>query len=213
MLAPSFAESLVQPQTRQRCGGWGGSRSEGGGSIHHESTTSAVADALERRLVGFCEESGHFQSLRPTKPVEVSAEWYVPKRWTWRFNAPIDSDTHNTISEVRAVALAVMHATSATANWDSRLACFSDAGAAIGCYSKGRSSSWKCNFYCRQVACCSFVANIRLYLRWVASEHNCADGPSRGLRRPGVAPETVSKAKAALAKVWDAYCSSTSATA
>ena len=205
MLAPSFAESLVQPQTRQRCGGWGGSRGEGGWSIHHESTTSAVADALERMLVGFCEESGRFRFLRPTKPVEVSAEWYAPKRWTWRFDAPIDSDTHNTISEVRAVALAVMHATSETANWDSRLACLSDAGAAIGLRD--------CIFFCRPLACCCFMANIRLYLRWVASEHNCADGPSRGLHRPGVADETVSKAKAALAKVWDAYCSSTSATA
>ena len=44
-----------------------------------------------------------------------------------------------------------------------------------------------------------------LYLRWVASAHNCADGPSRGMRRPGVALETVSKAEAARAKVWQEF--------
>ena len=104
---------------------------------------------------------------------------------------------------MRCVALAVMHAIkNFDDHWDKRLDCFSDAGAAIGFFSKGRSRSKACNHFCRQVARCLFLANIRLCLRWVASEHNCADGFSRGLPRPGVEPSTVSKAAVARAKVW-----------
>ena len=168
-------------------------------------TVSPVADRIERRLVSL-DETGAFVSRRPSAPVEIPKKWFNPKLWKMAFSTPSVPGMHNTPSEVRCVALAVMHALkNVDAHWGKRLACFSDAGAAIGCYSKGRSSSELCNSFCRQVACCLFLSNIRLYLRWVASAHNCADGPSRGMRRPGVASETVSKAEAARAKVWQEY--------
>ena len=39
-----------------------------------------------------------------------------------------------------------------------------------------------------------------MYFRWISSEHNPADGPSRGLFQAGVAAGTIAKAKAKLAK-------------
>ena len=174
----------------------------GGWLINDAMTASPVAERIERRLVSLGED-GKFVSRRPSAPVEIPEKWFNPKLWKVAFTTPSIPGQHNTPSEVRCVALAVMHAlTSVDAHWGKRLACFSDAGAATGCYSKGRSGSDLCNGYCRQVACCLFLSDIRLYLRWVASAHNCADGPSRGMRRPGVALETVSKAEAARAKVW-----------
>ena len=185
-----------------------GCRAERGGwLIQPEMTSSPVADLLERRLVDFDEDSGEFRSLRPTQPAEIPEKWFDPKRWRLVFNAPAVPGQHNTPSEVRCVALAVMHAIkNYDAHWDKRFLLFSDAGAAIGAFAKGRSTSEECNHYCRQAACCLFLANIRLYLRWVGSAHNCADGPSRGMSRPGVAPATVSKAQAARAKVWADAC-------
>ena len=177
----------------------------GGWLINDAMTASPVAERIERRLVSL-DEDGNFVSRRPSAPVEIPEKWFNPKLWKVAFTTPSIPGQHNTPSEVRCVALAVMHALKGIDDhWGKRLACFSDAGAATGCYSKGRSGSEQCNGYCRQVACCLFLSDIRLFLRWVSSAHNCADGPSRGMRRPGVALETVSKAEAARVKVWQEF--------
>ena len=106
----------------------------GGWLIQSEGTTSAVADIIERRLVDFDEDTGQYSPLK------------FPN---------VQPGKHNTECEVRCVALAVMHAVKNFGDhWGKRLACFSDAGAAIGCFSKGRSCSRACNHLCRQVACC-----------------------------------------------------------
>ena len=49
------------------------------------------------------------------------------------------------------------------------------------------------------------TADLRVYFRWVSSGNNCADGPSRGSRYPGVASETLAKARHA----WEAYVRAT----
>ena len=137
-----------------------------------------------------------FDAQVPVKPQEVGPEWFNPKRWVVLFVHNLLLREHNTVSEVRAAVQAIRHFAKSTANWHSRLAILSDAFAAIACLSKGRSCSKACNSLCRQAAAAIFVAELRVYMRWVASEHNCADGPSRGLRRPGVDPGTVAKARA-----------------
>ena len=49
---------------------------------------------------------------------------------------------------------------------------------------KGRSSSPNLSHVCRKLACLSFAANISVHVRWIPSERNIADGPSRGLSYP-----------------------------
>ena len=46
----------------------------GGWLLHDELCSSAVARALERRLIGFLEETGLLGSLKPSRPVEVHPE-------------------------------------------------------------------------------------------------------------------------------------------
>ena len=167
----------------------------GGWLIHEEESVSSVADAVERRM------------LRVSAPTPVDSSWFPKSRWQLLFSVTLCRREHNTISEVRAAVQAIKHYCGSRSRWHSRFAVLSDAGAAIGCLSKGRSGSSTCNNLCRQAAAMVFVANIRLYFRWVPSEFNNADGPSRGMRRPGVAPETASKGKRAflaLRAVWDA---------
>ena len=137
-----------------------------------------------------------FEGQEVVKPQEVGPEWFEPKRWVVLFVTALLRREHNTVSEVRAAVQAIRHFAKSPANWHSRLAILSDAFAAIGCLSKGRSCSGPCNALCRQAAAAIFVAELRVYMRWVASEHNCADGPSRGMRRPGVDPGTAAKARA-----------------
>ena len=191
---------------------------ERGGWLLRDEETSlgGASDTVEERLAssaGGC-SAQFLRNLLPRsaeKPQEVDSSWFSPSRWTVLFSVPLSRKEHNTISEVRACAQAVRHHGSSGRNWHSRLAILSDAGAAIGCLSKGRSSSLLANSLCRQTAAMICVANFRVYYRWVASAHNCADGPSRGSRFPGVDPETSAKARAAGKQVWDAFAAATAA--
>eukprot|EP00974_Lingulodinium_polyedra_P074964 7264239-Lingulodinium_polyedra.AAC.1 len=44
---------------------------------------------------------------------------------------------------------------------------------------KGRASDYRLNLLCRQSAAISIFGNMRFYDRWIASERNPADAPSR----------------------------------
>ena len=65
--------------------------------------------------------------------------------------------------------------------WGKRVLVFSDSLVAIGVLAKGRSSASGLLHLARQAAAVILVFGIKLFLRWVASEDNVADGPSRGL--------------------------------
>eukprot|EP00969_Alexandrium_andersonii_P373961 15485167-Alexandrium_andersonii.AAC.1 len=52
--------------------------------------------------------------------------------------------------------------------------------AALGCLSKGRSAVRPLLHLCRQLAGLALFVGLRLLLRYVPSEWNPADGPSRG---------------------------------
>ena len=171
-----------------------------------------VEDRLASAAVGCSRDFA--RSLLPRsagKPQEVDSSWFSADRWQVQFVHVLRLCEHNTISEVRAAVQAVRHFASSPRNWHHRLAVLSDAGAAIGCLSKGRSSSRLANSLCRQAAAAICVADLRVYFRWVSSANNCADGPSRGSRRPGVDSGTTAKAAQAARKVWDAFAAATAA--
>ena len=58
---------------------------------------------------------------------------------------------------------------------------FTDSLVALGVLQKGRSSANDLLRLCRVVSIVQMVCRIRGYCRWVPSELNLADGPSRGL--------------------------------
>ena len=55
-----------------------------------------------------------------------------------------------------------------------------DSQVSIGAFGKGRSSKSGLNFVCRRMAALSFALNIRVVVRYVRSDRNHSDGPSRG---------------------------------
>ena len=180
--------------------------------LHADADPDLLAHAIEdgpsASSPGFSKDFA--RTLLPrsaSKPVEVDPSWWNPRRWVTQFSHVLKHGEHNTISEVRAAVQAIRHFSSSPRNWHRRLAVISDAGAAIGCLSKGRSSSTLANALCRQAAAVICAADLRVYFRWVASAHNCADGPSRGSRYPGVATETLAKARHA----WEAFARATAA--
>ena len=57
---------------------------------------------------------------------------------------------------------------------------FVDSLVTLGCFSKGRSSIPVFLHLCRKMAAICLATGARFYWRYVASEQNVADGPSRG---------------------------------
>ncbi len=67
---------------------------------------------------------------------------------------------------------------------------FTDPMASLGAATKGRSSSYPLLRQCRVLYALALGLEIHIKLRWIESERNMSDGPSRGLAI-GAAEETV----------------------
>ena len=96
---------------------------------------------------------------------------------------------HNDILEARAALGALRHAARSRENWGTRILFFTDSLVTLGCFSKGRSSAHQLLQLCRRVAAIVLAKGIRPAWRYVPSELNFADGPSRQLE-VGVADNT-----------------------
>ena len=158
---------------------------ERGGWLLRDVGDDRLASSVENLL----------RAQMPSPPVEVEEQWADPSRWTVVFVHRLQQSEHNTVTETRAAVQAIRHHVRQFSGWHTRLMILSDAGAAIGCLSKGRSSSRLCLRLCRQAAAAIVSGGLRVYFRWVSSAKNCADGPSRGSLQPGVDPGTLRKAK------------------
>ena len=67
---------------------------------------------------------------------------------------------------------------------------FCDSVPALGAAQKERSPHFPCLRLCRRLASLVIGVGVRIVLRYVRSEVNWGDGPSRGMKFAGVAPET-----------------------
>ena len=98
------------------------------------------------------------------------------------------------------------HLARSRANWRKRVLILVDSMATIGAISKGRSSSPPLLRLCRQITAISLMFGIIPVLRYIPSELNPADGPSRGVG-VGAADETKaahsSRLSASLRSAWD----------
>ena len=97
---------------------------------------------------------------------------------------------HITIQELRTVVALARHLVRSRAAWGSRVLVLIDSMAALGVVAKGRSSSPPLLRLARQLAAISLIFDVYFLTRYIPSEFNPADGPSRGLP-VGAAPETV----------------------
>ena len=96
---------------------------------------------------------------------------------------------HTNINETRVIVGLLRHLARSARWWGSRVLIFTDIMVALRAVSKGRSSSPPLLRLCRQASAVILAFDIRPLLRYVPSEMNVADGPSRGLKL-AVADET-----------------------
>ncbi len=93
-------------------------------------------------------------------------------QWTWR--------EPSNVVETRTIALAVQGLGRTRQHWDKRVLLATDNLAALAALGKGRSSKEPMSRICRKYAAFSLAYGISLFVRWVPSVWNWADGPSRG---------------------------------
>jgi hypothetical protein len=100
-------------------------------------------------------------------------DWRTIISYQWR-----DTE-HINVLELRALSTAVRWALSSPTSIGRRLFLLSDSLVVIGAVNKGRSSSQQLLRRLRFLSALLLASGMRLFLRWLPSELNPADGPSR----------------------------------
>eukprot|EP00969_Alexandrium_andersonii_P013650 595756-Alexandrium_andersonii.AAC.1 len=106
--------------------------------------------------------------------------WHRKERWRLAFRGRWRREEHTNVTEARGVAAVVRHLSRSTRSWGRGVLIFTDSLVAMGCLGKGRSSAAQLLSVCRIAAAAQLVFHVRIYLRWVPSERNYSDWPSRG---------------------------------
>ena len=123
----------------------------------------------------------------PAPPLATA--WSRVGRWKLVYAGRWREPEHINVQELRTVCGLLRHLSRSTSAYGSRVLVLLDSMVALGAGSKGRSSARPLLRLCRQMAPAQVILGIRLLLRYIPSELNPADGPSRGTS-VGAAPET-----------------------
>ena len=110
---------------------------------------------------------------------EVPQEFLDPSRWTVCFATRMHKPEHITLLEGRAVVQAVRHKTRSLNAFHSRHVHFGDNLGMVLSLDRGRAKSKSLLFQRRRVAAFSIAADVEFHHRWIPSESNAADAPSR----------------------------------
>ena len=103
----------------------------------------------------------------------VDRPWTVVGRYKWKRQQSIP------ILEARAALYAVKHITRSVSGFGRRHLILSDSMTAISGISKGRSTARGLRRVIQQIAAVCLCSRISVHVRWIPSEWNPADGPSR----------------------------------
>ena len=119
----------------------------------------------------------------------LGENWLNPRRWHLVYRGRWLHEEHNNLREARTAAGMMRHLSRDPGAWGQRVLAFTDSLVGLGILTKGRSSVKPLNHLCRRAAAIALACRIRVAWRWVPSEHNYSDGPSRG-EDVGVARDT-----------------------
>ena len=137
------------------------------------------------------------ECMRPrVEPRDRDDQWKAQTAWSAGFEAPRDAAAwrvavrrrlrgpgrkrHINDKELGVTVDAVRWALRSPQTRRCRLVLQSDSTAAIGALRKGRSSSRPLLRHCRRLAALTLAEQLTLEGRWVPTDKNFADGPSRG---------------------------------
>ena len=120
----------------------------------------------------------------------LATTWATVARWRLTYKGLWQHREHIGLQEMRTVSGLFRHLARSRSNWNKRILILTDSMATLGAIGKGRSSVPSFLRHTRMIAAISLGFGMLPYLRYIPSELNPADGPSRGVR-VGAAEKTV----------------------
>lgn len=144
------------------------------------SGTGVVAARVADDVVSLAARISGSASLASKSMVDNSIDHTLLQRpWSTLVSAPWRREEHINQLELLSVSIAVRRVLSSPSSIRHRLLVLSDSQVAVGALSKGRSSSHKLLRRIRPLSALLLGSGLQLHLRWIPSESNPADGPSR----------------------------------
>ena len=118
------------------------------------------------------------EKFSPLRFSTLKKDWTVVGRYKWKRLEPIP------VLEARAALYGVKHVLRNGANFSKRHLILSDSITAVCSLDRGRGRAFKMRRVTQQVAAMCLGTNTSFHYRWLPSEWNTADGPSRGSKFP-----------------------------
>ena len=115
----------------------------------------------------------------------VDRHWHVCGRHRWKKVSPMP------VNEARATPHAAKHTPRSRDNPGRRHAILSDSMTSTCAFSRGRAHSFQLHRVCQQFGALCLATAAQVTVRWVPSEWNPSDGPSRGAWRPSIPEKTL----------------------
>ena len=164
---------------------------EGMGVVAAPVTHAVVAEVARDRAMPGSQDPEHYQAVAPAPRAAIAVAQAAPVprppppaqladvQWTTIVSSRWEREEHINALELRAAMTAVRWALSSSSAMNSRLLLLCDSSAVLGALSKGRSSSVLLLRRCRRMSAWLLASGLRLFMRWVPTEWNPADAPSR----------------------------------
>ena len=151
------------------------------GSVAWAACEEQVPGLKPIRIVEEKSQGDRFQLIR-LKTLQKS--WRVTGRYKWKRAEPIP------VLEARAALHGVKHTLRKQSNFGKRHLILSDSITAVCSLDRGRGRAFKMRRVSQQVGALSLATHSSFHFRWLPSEWNPADGPSRGSKFPTRVPES-----------------------
>ena len=110
----------------------------------------------------------------------VKRDWRTVVRHKWRAAGSLP------VYEARSTLGAVKHVLRSTDNFGKKHLVFSDSMTSTCAISRGRAQSFHLRHVCAQIGALALATNSSFHIRWIPSEWNPADNPSRGIWAPSI---------------------------
>ena len=110
----------------------------------------------------------------------VAKDLTNPRAWRLVLKGRWEYGEHQNILELRTLVLLARRLSRSSRFWDRRFLVSTDLLVRLGALGKGRSTAPAWLALCRRFAAIRVACGVHIFLRWVPSGWNVADGPSRG---------------------------------
>ena len=134
--------------------------------------------------------SKFLRRLKKRPPPSMRREWDDLSRWRLTWMGRWRQQEHINVQELRVVCMTLRRLSMDRRAWKKQVLIATDSQVTLGCVLKGRSSSFPLLRQMRMIASVSLALQIRIMIRYLESERNPGDGPSR-LQGVGAAKETI----------------------